>query len=114
MAEHDKIILGENQYGKAEVRVVKVTRETARHEIEDLNITSQLRGDFSAVHLYGDNANCLTTDAQKKYRLRLCPRWCEIPRSFFIASGPPFQQQLSGGIRRALGGRAICMATYSG
>jgi len=27
------IILGPNQYGKAEVRVVKVTRDTDRHEI---------------------------------------------------------------------------------
>ena len=35
--------LGPNQYGKAEVRIVKVTRETPTHEIEDLNVTSQLR-----------------------------------------------------------------------
>ena len=51
-----KIILGHNQYGKAEVRVVKITRDTDRHEIEDLNVTSQLRGDFAAAHLEGDNA----------------------------------------------------------
>ncbi|PRA13614.1 urate oxidase, partial [Brevundimonas sp. MYb27] len=46
----NNIVLGENQYGKAEVRVVKVTRDTDRHHIEDLNVTSQLRGDFQAAH----------------------------------------------------------------
>ncbi len=57
--------LGPNQYGKAEVRIVKVTRETPTHEIEDLNVTSQLRGDFSATHLTGDNSLVVATDTQK-------------------------------------------------
>ncbi|ANJ26226.1 factor-independent urate hydroxylase [Agromyces aureus] len=59
------IVLGANQYGKAEVRVVKVTRDTNRHEIEDLNVTSQLRGDFAGAHLDGDNAHVVATDTQK-------------------------------------------------
>ncbi|MDN6332802.1 MAG: urate oxidase, partial [Micrococcaceae bacterium] len=45
-----KIVLAKNQYGKAEVRLVKITRDTARHEIEDLNVSSQLHGDFEAAH----------------------------------------------------------------
>lgn len=61
----DRIVLGPNQYGKAEVRVVKVTRDTVRHEIADLNVTSQLRGDFAAAHLAGDNAHVVPTDTQK-------------------------------------------------
>ncbi len=44
------IILGENQYGKAENRVVRIYRETPRHEIKDINVGSALRGDFSAAH----------------------------------------------------------------
>lgn len=60
-----RIVLGPNQYGKAEVRVVKITRDSPRHEIEDLNVTSQLRGDFEAVHLDGDNGHCVATDTQK-------------------------------------------------
>ena len=40
-------------------------RHTPRHEIEDLNVTSQLRGDFSATHLTGDNALVVATDTQK-------------------------------------------------
>ena len=59
------IVLGPNQYGKAEVRVVAVDRSTARHELVDLNVSSSLRGDFTAAHTAGDNAHVLTTDAQK-------------------------------------------------
>ncbi|MGF9662125.1 factor-independent urate hydroxylase [Arthrobacter crystallopoietes] len=60
-----KVVLGQNQYGKAEVRLVKVTRDTTRHEIQDLNVTSQLRGDFEAAHTAGDNAHVVATDTQK-------------------------------------------------
>ena len=59
------IVLGPNQYGKAEVRVVAVDRSGARHSLVDLNVSSSLRGDFTAAHTAGDNAHVLTTDAQK-------------------------------------------------
>jgi urate oxidase len=59
------IVLGSNQYGKAEVRVVAVDRSTPRHSLVDLNVSSSLRGDFAAAHTAGDNAHVLTTDAQK-------------------------------------------------
>lgn len=64
MADGD-IILGDNQYGKAECRLVRITRNTSVHEIEDLNVTSQLRGDFEACHTDGDNSQVVTTDTQK-------------------------------------------------
>ena len=59
------IILGANQYGKAENRVVRITRDTARHEIRDVNVSSALRGDFAGAHLAGDQRNVLPTDTQK-------------------------------------------------
>lgn len=59
------IVLGENQYGKAECRLVRITRDTPVHEIEDLNVTSQLRGDFTACHTDGDNSQVIATDTQK-------------------------------------------------
>ena len=59
------IVLGPNQYGKAEVRVVAVDRSGPRHSLVDLNVSSALRGDFTAAHTAGDNAHVLTTDAQK-------------------------------------------------
>ena len=60
------IILGSNQYGKAENRVVRIYRDTPRHEIHDIKVSSALRGDFAAAHLEGDQANVLPTDTQKQ------------------------------------------------
>ncbi|PXW29999.1 UNVERIFIED_CONTAM: urate oxidase [Williamsia faeni] len=60
------IILGENQYGKAENRVVRIYRDSPRHEIKDINVGTSLRGDFSAAHLDGDQRKVLPTDTQKQ------------------------------------------------
>ena len=78
------IVLGPNQYGKAEVRVVKVTRITACHEIEDLNVTSQLRGDFAAAHLAGDNAHVVPTDTQKNTIFAFARDGVGSPEAFLL------------------------------
>jgi urate oxidase len=57
--------LGVNQYGKAESRVVRIVRDTARHEIRDLNVSTSLRGDFDDAHITGNQAAVLPTDTQK-------------------------------------------------
>jgi urate oxidase len=59
------IVLGANQYGKAENRLVRIYRETARHEIRDVTVSTALRGDFADAHLHGDQAKVLPTDTQK-------------------------------------------------
>lgn len=59
------IVLGANQYGKAEIRLLHVSRDGGRHTIRDLNVTVTLSGDLAATHLTGDNTAVLTTDAQK-------------------------------------------------
>jgi urate oxidase len=60
------IILGKNQYGKAENRLVRIYRDTPRHEIHDVNVSVCLRGDFTAAHLAGDQSDVLPTDTQKQ------------------------------------------------
>jgi urate oxidase len=59
------IILGQNNYGKSRVRLVKVTKHPDRHDLTDLNVDIQLQGDFLAAHLTGDNGNILPTDTMK-------------------------------------------------
>jgi urate oxidase len=59
------IVFGDNQYGKAEVRLVRITRDGSRHQIKDLNVSTALRGDFAAAHLAGDNSHVIATDTQK-------------------------------------------------
>jgi len=59
------IILGDNQYGKAENRVVRIYRDSARHDIRDLNVSTALRGPFEPAYLEGNQTNVLPTDTQK-------------------------------------------------
>ncbi|GAA1866177.1 urate oxidase [Pseudonocardia ailaonensis] len=59
------IRLGANDYGKAENRVVRIYRDTPRHEIRDVTVSTALQGDFSAAHLHGDQSRVLPTDTQK-------------------------------------------------
>ncbi|MDT0344048.1 factor-independent urate hydroxylase [Streptomyces litchfieldiae] len=57
--------LGQNQYGKAETRVVRVTRDGAVHHVRDLNVSVALSGDMAEVHHSGSNAAVLPTDTMK-------------------------------------------------
>jgi len=57
--------LGSNQYGKAETRLVRLTKDGDLHQVKDLNVSVTLSGDLEDVHLTGDNANVVPTDTQK-------------------------------------------------
>ena len=59
------IVLGANNYGKSEVRVVKVTRTPGRHELKDMTVDVALEGDFEAAHTEGDNSGLLATDTMR-------------------------------------------------
>jgi urate oxidase len=94
------VILTSNQYGKAENRVVRVTRDTDRHEIIDLNVTSQLRGDFEAAHTEGDNANVVATDTQKNTIFAFARDGITSPETFLLRLADHFTSEfdwVSGG-----------------
>ena len=94
--------LGPNQYGKAEVRIVKITRDSATHEIEDLDVTSQLRGDFGASHLTGDNRHVVATDTQKNTVYGLArEHGIGSPEAFLLRLGDHF----TGAFEWVTGGR---------
>ena len=59
------IILSHDNYGKSRVRLVKVNRKAAQHELKDLNINIQFEGDFTSAHTVGDNSQILPTDTMK-------------------------------------------------
>jgi urate oxidase len=61
------IVLGPHQYGKAEIRLVRIRRDVPRHEIRDLSVSTALQGDFAAAHLTGDQSQVLPTDSQKNF-----------------------------------------------
>ncbi|GAA4734232.1 urate oxidase [Nocardioides endophyticus] len=89
------IVLGPNQYGKAECRLVKVTRDTARHAIEDLNVTSQLRGDFEACHTEGDNSQVVATDTQKNTVYAFARDGIGSPEEFLLRLGRHFTDEFA-------------------
>ena len=89
------IILGANQYGKAEVHVVRVTRDTARHEIEDLSVTSQLRGEFDAAHRIGDNSKVVATDTQKNTIFAFAKDGIGTPEEFLLRLGTHFTDEFA-------------------
>jgi urate oxidase len=60
--------LGDNQYGKAETHVVRVTKGGPKgsvHDIKDMTVSVMLAGDFAGTHLTGDNSEVVPTDSQK-------------------------------------------------
>jgi len=60
-----RIVLGQNNYGKSENRIVKVNRDTKRHGLWDLDVRVALEGDFEAAHVKGDNTDLLATDTMR-------------------------------------------------
>jgi urate oxidase len=57
--------LGDNSYGKSEIRLVKVTRHPDRHDVHEVHVDVALEGDFDALHVRGDNTGALATDTMR-------------------------------------------------
>jgi len=90
-----EILLTTNQYGKAENRVVRVTRDTDRHDVIDLNVTSQLRGDFAAAHTEGDNAHVVATDTQKNTIFAFAREPITSPEEFLVKLADHFTSEFA-------------------
>jgi urate oxidase len=58
-------VLAASRYGKAEIRVVRVTKDGPLHSIKDVNVSIALSGNLAATYLTGDNADVLPTDTMK-------------------------------------------------
>jgi urate oxidase len=86
------VSLGANKYGKAENRIVRVYRDTPRHEIVDLNVSSQLRGAALAEsYLSGDNSLIVATDTQKNTAFAFAKeRGIRSPEDYLLALGEHF------------------------
>jgi urate oxidase len=59
------IRLGKNSYGKSCVRLLRVGRQEARHDIKELTLEIRFEGDFETAHTTGDNRKILPTDTMK-------------------------------------------------
>lgn len=78
-------VLGPNQYGKAETRVVHVVRDGPVHHLRDLNVSVALSGDMDEAHYAGDNARVLPTDTAKNTVYAFARRYgIDSPEQFGI------------------------------
>ncbi|MGU3537314.1 factor-independent urate hydroxylase [Methylobacterium sp. A54F] len=53
------------QYGKARVRIMRLTRDGDHHTPRELDLTVLMRGSFDAAWTEGDNRACVATDSVK-------------------------------------------------
>jgi urate oxidase len=52
-------------YGKGRVRIMRVKRDSARHEVRELNVKVLLEGEFAASFTSSDNSKVIATDTVK-------------------------------------------------
>ncbi|WP_119067794.1 factor-independent urate hydroxylase [Rubrobacter indicoceani] len=60
-----RVVLGQNNYGKSDIRLVKVFRDRTPQEIKDIHVAVSQEGDFEAVHVAGDNSGAMATDTMR-------------------------------------------------
>ena len=64
-ARSERMKLRHQQYGKARVRVMKVTRRAKQHELKEVEVSVMLEGDFTKSYTDGDNSAVVPTDTMK-------------------------------------------------
>ncbi len=57
--------LGDNNYGKSRVRLLRVLRQEGRHDLKELTVGIRFEGDFGAAHTKGENKKILPADTIK-------------------------------------------------
>ena len=89
-------VLGHNQYGKAENRVVRVFRDRDPHELVDYNVSVALSGGQEQPHLTGDNARRCPPTPRRTPSTPSPPRTTAVaqPESFGIRAGPPLRRHV--------------------
>ncbi len=87
-----------NNYGKSRVRLMKVARRGALHELQEITVKVVFEGEFISVHTVGDNSLVLPTDTMKNTVYALAHQTAEIEEieffalrlaDYFLTNNPP-------------------------
>jgi len=87
-----------NNYGKSRVRLMKVARRGALHELQETTVKIAFEGEFAEVHTVGDNSLVLPTDTMKNTVYALASQTQEIEEiemfalrlaNHFLTNNPP-------------------------
>jgi len=60
-----RVPLIKNRYGKGRVRVMRIHRDGAHHEVSQLNVKAMIEGDFARAYTDADNSTSVSTDTIK-------------------------------------------------
>ena len=94
------IRLGQNDYGKSRVRLLRVTHREDKHEIKELTLGIRLEGDFRTAYTEGDNSKILPTDTMKntvyalakKHPMGATEAFCGILIEHFLGRNPQVER----------------------
>jgi len=92
MTHNTSVKLGLNRYGKENVRILRVIRDSPRHEIHELKVQILLEGDFDESFITGSNRQIVATETQKntlyflakKYPLDSIEEWAVLVSRDFM------------------------------
>jgi urate oxidase len=90
------IQLGENNYGKQRVRLLRVSRHEGLRDIKELTLGIRFEGDFETAHTQGDNRKLLPTDTMKntvyalarQHPIETTEKFCMNLAEHFIGRNP--------------------------
>jgi urate oxidase len=71
------------QYGKSQVRVLKILRDGSTHTVKELAITLLLEGDFESSYTSGDNSKVVPTDTMKNTVYALAKEHLQLEKERF-------------------------------
>ena len=75
-----------NRYGKGRVRVMRVERDTERHEVRELTVEAILEGDFGKAYTAADNSSTVSTDTVKNVVNVVAHDHIDLPTELFCAA----------------------------
>jgi len=73
------IRLGDNSYGKENVRILRVIKDSPRHEVHELKAQILLEGDFADAYVTGSNKKIVATETQKNTLYVLAKKYSVDP-----------------------------------
>jgi urate oxidase len=90
------IRLGENNYGKQRVRLLRLSRRDGWHHLKELTLGIRFEGDFDTAHSKGDNQKILPTDTMKntvyalarQHPIKTAESFCLHLAEHFLARNP--------------------------
>src|SRR5437899_12806395 len=89
-------VLAVDTYGKSRVRLMKLVRREAGHDLKEITLEILFRGDFASCYETGDNSKVLPTDTIKntvyvlarKHEIASIEEFAQCLIEYFLGNNP--------------------------